>query len=240
MLKIAICDDNKAFVKHFKSLITEVINKRNIEANIGEYYKADVLINHHNINHFDVVFLDIYMPDIYGFDAAKELANNSLIVFVTSHKELVYDSFFFRPLNFITKDSDSIVKQKLEKIFDQLTEVIKQDEVAVFENKEMGRFSLYLRDIVYIEGNNHFINIHVKNQKDVITVRSTMTEFEEKYHNYHFIRIHKKYIVNLKYVFNLSLTKETIKMKQGEELPLSRNYKKQVDSCLTEYLRRTR
>lgn len=27
MLKIAICDDNKAFVKHFKSLITEVIKE---------------------------------------------------------------------------------------------------------------------------------------------------------------------------------------------------------------------
>ncbi|MBE6837175.1 MAG: response regulator transcription factor [Ruminococcus sp.] len=240
MLRIALCDDDKKFVKHFKSLITKVLKSKQTQSCINEYYTADVLLNHHNINPFDVIFLDIDMPGISGFDIAKELSENCFIVFVTSHNELVYESFMFRPLNFIKKDSDSYVLTKLDKIFEQLKEAMKQDEVAVFENKEKGRFSLYLRDIVYIEGNNHCINIYLKNESNAITVRYTMTDFEEKYKDFNFVRIHKKFIVNLKYVFNINLSKETLKIKHGNELPMSRKYKKQVDMSLTEYLRRTR
>ena len=240
MLRIAICDDDKKFVKHFNSLITKVLNNKKTQADIVEYYTADLLVSHHNMNPYDVVFLDIEMNGLSGFDVAKEMSDNCFVVFVTSHCELVYDSFMFRPLNFISKDSDEKMTVKLGKIFDQLTEILKQNQTAVFENKEKGRFSLVLRDIVYVESNNHCISIYLCNSNEPITVRYTMINFEKEYRDCNFIRIHKKYIVNLKHVFNISLSKETLKIKHGKELPMSRNYKNNVDFCFTEYLRRTK
>lgn len=238
MLRIAICDDDKKFVKHFNSLITKELNKRKIQAEILEYYTEDVLLSHHNMNPFNLVFLDIEMHGLNGFDVAKEMSDNCFIVFVTSHNELVYDSFIFRPLGFIPKDSDEEMTKKLKKILEQLIEISKQNQTVIFENKEKGRFSLVLRDIMYVESNNHFINIHLCNTKEPITVRYTMTNFEKEYSNYHFVRIHKKYIVNLKYVFNISLSNESLKIKHGGELPMGRKYKNNVDFCFTKYLRR--
>ena len=51
------------------------------------------------------------MPEMTGFEVARQLGQNGncFVIFVTSHQELVYDSFNFRPLNFICKDPDADV-----------------------------------------------------------------------------------------------------------------------------------
>lgn len=95
-----------------------------------------------------------------------------------------------------------------------------------------------LRDVTYIESNSHSIIYHFANNKDTIAVRDSIGEIEEAYRKFDFIRVHKKYIVNLKYVFNISRSNETVIFKSGSELPMSRGYKNAVDDALTEYLRR--
>ena len=164
---------------------------------------------------------------------------NCFVIFVTSHQELVYDSFNFRPLNFICKDPDAdVMKDRLHMVAGQLTDALKQEKTVVLENREQGRISVKLRDVTYIESNSHSIIYHFANNKDTIAVRDSIGEIEEAYRKFDFIRVHKKYIVNLKYVFNVSRSNETVIFKSGSELPMSRGYKNAVDDALTEYLRR--
>lgn len=149
------------------------------------------------------------------------------------------DSFNFRPLNFICKDPDAdVMKDRLHMVAGQLTDALKQEKTVVLENREQGRISVKLRDVTYIESNSHSIIYHFANNKDTIAVRDSIGEIEEAYRKFDFIRVHKKYIVNLKYVFNISRSNETVIFKSGSELPMSRGYKNAVDDALTEYLRR--
>lgn len=115
---------------------------------------------------------------------------------------------------------------------------LKQEKTVVLENREQGRISVKLRDVTYIESNSHSIIYHFANNKDTIAVRDSIGEIEEAYRKFDFIRVHKKYIVNLKYVFNISRSNETVIFKSGSVLPMSRGYKNEVDDALTEYLRR--
>lgn len=64
-----------------------------------------------------------------------------------------------------------------------------------------------------------------------------ISDAESKYEEFDLIKIHKKYIVNLKHIFNIDKSNSLIIFKQGFELPISRNYKSKVDERLTEYLR---
>ena len=189
----------------------------------------------------DILLLDLDMPEMTGFEVARQLGQNGncFVIFVTSHQELVYDSFNFRPLNFICKDPDAdVVKDMLHMVAGQLTDALKQEKTVVLENREQGRISVKLRDVTYIESNSHSIIYHFANNKDTIAVRDSIGEIEEAYRKFDFIRVHKKYIVNLKYVFNISRSNETVIFKSGSELPMSRGYKNAVDDALTEYLRR--
>lgn len=213
MLRIAVCDDDVSFTRSFLTLLNHTFHKAHIECVLKDFIRCDLMLNRHQKDPFDVIFLDIDMPDVHGFTAAKELTEineRCNIVFVTSHTELVYDSFDFRPLNFIIKSDDNSMRNKLNKVVDQLSHQILQNETVVLENKDRGRISVYLRDIVYIESNNHNVLYFLANTGESISIRDRISDLESKYGDKHFVRIHKKYLVNLRYVFNIDLTKETV------------------------------
>ena len=241
MLRIAICDDNNTFIKHFHPLLKQKLDERNLNTTIIDFTRTDLLIDKHFNKPYDVVFLDIDMPEIDGFIAARQLMDknsNCYIIFITNHKELIYDSFMFRPLNFIVKSNDAIMSKRLNKVIDQLTEQIKQDEVITVENKDEGRVSFLLKNVIYIESNDHYVWYYIKDKNNPIMDRNTMADLEKRYADAHFIRIHKKYLVNLKYLASINMTRETIRFKSGKELPMSRKQKELVDKKLTEYLRK--
>ena len=79
---------------------------------------------------------------------------------------------------------------------------------------------------------------HLNNSHKIIKAREKLTELENRLGYKSFVRIHKKYLVNLRYVFNIDLTGEAVILKDKNELPVSRNYKHNVDKELTAYLRR--
>lgn len=241
MLRIAICDDNSTFIKHFHQLLEQTLKGKELSFKIIDYIRTDLLIDKHMNNPYDVVFLDIDMPQMNGFIVARQLTeknSNCYIIFITNHNELVYDSFMFRPLNFIVKSEDMIMSNRLNMVIDQLKEQLKQDEIIYVENKDVGRVSFLLKDIIYIESDDHNVKFYLRDKKEPIIDRATMKELEDKFADAHFIRIHRKFIVNLKYVASVNNTQETIRLKTGKGIPMSRNYKVIVDQKLTEYLRK--
>lgn len=206
-MRIAVCDDNAVFLQFFKSMLANELESRSVKAEIETFTKAESFFYCHGKKPFSAIFLDLDMPEMTGFEVARQLGQNGncFVIFVTSHQELVYDSFNFRPLNFICKDPDAdVMKDRLHMVAGQLTDALKQEKTVVLENMEQGRISVKLRDVTYIESNSHSIIYHFANNKDTIAVRDSIGEIEEAYRKFDFIRVHKKYIVNLKYVFNIS------------------------------------
>lgn len=246
MLRIAIVDDESDFLKYAQELLIKELHKYFDEVIIEQFVSGKELLNRHRFKSFDVVFLDIDMPLITGFDVAAELRkqrNDCYIVFVTSHSELVYESMDFQPFNFIQKGNFQQFQKRLSGIISKLALHLKKHKKLVLYDKKQGRFSVPYSDILYIESDDHYVKYYILSVKPKkifhVMVRANIGDLEKELSEYDFIRIHKKYLVNLNHIFNLDMKNDLCVFKQDFSLPMSRNLKHSVDEKLTEYLRKT-
>ena len=154
----------------------------------------------------------------------------TLLVFVTSHDALVYQSFKYRPFAFIRKsffdEEINIVAQ------DIITELQKHDATFSFKTSN-GMFFIKLCDILYFESDGNYINLHCVNgvHKFRGTIGSALSELSGK----SFIRIHKGFIVNLQHVF--ALCGDELKLDSGDILPIGRSNKETLKQSLMRYMR---
>ena len=105
-MRIAVCDDEQKVAGEIADRISGVLKAEAQEAQIDVFDAGSALWERLCSEEYELVFLDIDMPDISGMDiAAKmmELGDKPLLVFVTSHDELVYDSLKFHPFGFVRK-----------------------------------------------------------------------------------------------------------------------------------------
>ena len=102
-MKIYLCDDEKKILEDMKQMVQQC--QKNCEVNT--YTSGMELVKSLKEAVCDILLLDIDMPGLSGMDIAKWLVNlekKPLLIFVTSHDELVYESFQYHPFGFIRKD----------------------------------------------------------------------------------------------------------------------------------------
>ncbi|MBO4320796.1 MAG: response regulator transcription factor, partial [Treponema sp.] len=100
-MNIAVCDDEAKILEEIASFIKQEFTQSKVQA----YSSGDSFISSSQ-ERPDVLLLDIDMPGMSGMEVASHLAQEkaqTLIVFVTAHDELVYDSFKYHPFAFVRK-----------------------------------------------------------------------------------------------------------------------------------------
>ena len=95
--------------------------------------------------------------------------------------------------------------------------------------------SYALDTILYIEGEGKIQNLHIVNQKDPVQLRRSMQELEEVLDPQGFLRIHKGYLVNYKYIRRLEDTEAVLT--NGERIPLSRRRVQEIRNRYLELMR---
>lgn len=241
-MRIAICDDNREMLLFLKPTLNTLFGQYTAEFEIFCFISGKALLEAHNRNNFDVIFLDIDMPNLTGFDVAKAIReefSKCYIIFITSHSELVYDSFDFQPFDFIRKNSRDTLIKGLNNTAEKLMFHIKQNETFTFEDEFSRSRIVPIRNIIYLESEKHYINFYVCDEDTPFRMRATIKDCEIKFEKYDFIRIHKSYIVNLRYVDFVDKSNDEIVLKIiKEKLPMSRSLKKEVIEKHILYLRK--
>lgn len=241
MINIAISDDNMIFLSKFKSIIDNSFKRFTDDFVIKDVSNGKLLLSLHQQNPFDIIFLDIDMPEMTGFEVARTLRDdfsNCFIIFVTSHAEFVYDSMDFQPFNFIRKNCNIPLEEATEKVISKLIRHMKQNEKIILEDDISGRKAVYLKDIIYIENDKHYLYFHILNANEPIKMRGNMVDYEEKYNRYDFIRIHKKYLVNMRFIQNIDSGSNKIVLRGVKAVfPMSRSLKKSVSEKYTLFMR---
>ena len=95
-----------------------------------------------------------------------------------------------------------------------------------------GLTRIRLSDIYYIESMLRTIQIHTKDKN--YTMVGKISKFEESLRHQHFIRVHKSFLVNLRYVQNIF--KDTITLDNGEQILLSKHRSKETHEQLVKYI----
>ena len=100
-MKVAVCDDNREFCEKERTTIKDVFKQyfQGEDCQVDIYNDGQTIINNYSDNAYDMVFLDLELGDENGFDIAEQIVlmnNDAIIIFVTSHENLVYEAFRFR------------------------------------------------------------------------------------------------------------------------------------------------
>lgn len=236
MYQIAVCDDEKRIVEDIASKVKSEFDKRLVETEIICFDDSRNLMEYLEQKHIDVLFLDIDMPYFSGMDIASFINKNrlnTLIVFVTSHDALVYQTFDYRPFGFMRK---SYLETELEPLVERVNKELHDRKEEFVINKGAQIIRIPFNDIIYIEGSGNYLNI--KTKTDEIRVRDTMTSIENELKGKGFIRCHKGYLVNGIHIGKL----RNGEIEVGDDdkivvIPVGRSYEKDVKRSLLELMR---
>lgn len=215
-MKIAICDDERIFTDIFREKLEMTAEKCGIECTVSAFLNGAEMIS--MLNRFDAVFLDVDMPGLSGEETAEYIIGLEKalpIIFVTNHDDFVFSSFRYRPFGFLRK---RYIDSELEDIIKRLDKYLAEIERCYTFNSHNKLISVRLNDINYIEVYGHETLVHTANA--VLATSKALSAIEKELSEYGFIRTHKSYIVNTRYIF--SVERNSIILSNGENLPVSR------------------
>jgi two-component system response regulator AgrA len=233
-MAIFILEDN---VVHSKYICKIIINSRlSIKENINIFNSIKDLSAYftHNMNKINLYFLDITIENVElaGFKIAKTIREqepSSLIVFVTSHPEfalLSYD-FMTSAFSYIIKNNNSDefskrINQCLQSYVNLCTNKI--ENFFMYEDKFV-KLKIPFVDLYYFTSlPPHKVLIKTKNKE--IMIHSSLRQFECV--EYHFLRCHKSFIVNVQNIQSYSKSSKEITLKNNEIIPTSRSFYKKL------------
>ncbi|MBD5104855.1 MAG: response regulator transcription factor [Ruminococcaceae bacterium] len=235
MIRIAVCDDERDFSERIKVLIEKYSTEQTDESDITIFSSGSCFLS--DSTNYNAVFLDIDMPDIGGFDIAEQISGrgNTLIIFVTTHDELVYSSLKFRPFRFIRK---AHLEEELPETLDAVNkEILKLGVNTKFMlQTKNGEVLIDVTNIEYIEIYTHSMQVYTASG-EILECYGSLSAMEKQLNDFDFVRTHKSYLVNCKYIF--SIEKNRIILDDKAEIPLSRYKADTVKSKFKNHLRST-
>lgn len=110
-----------------------------------------------------------------------------------------------------------------------LAQRAKQNPQAIEFISDRRRVSLMMDDITYVESNDSEVWIHTTSGESYRT-KTTITQWSSILDNGNFIRIHRAYLVNSRFVNDINSTSLQI---ANTELPISRKYRNDVHHILS-------
>ncbi len=187
-MKIAICDDVEKELKKTYKICQQTIDECGISCDIECYLDSVQLWNH--LEGIDLLILDVEMPYMDGLeikDRLQHVENETKIIFVTNHQEVIYSAFGIHVFAFIRKQD---VDLELPRILQSAIKISQQ--YMVLDN------GVDTREIQYIKANHVYCKLYLKDNS-IQVLRVSMQELEEKLEKVGYIKTHKSYLVNLKY-----------------------------------------
>lgn len=231
-MRIAICDDDAEFAEGLREKAENRFSALNARPVFSVYTDGAPLVS--GTSDFDAVFLDIDMPEINGFEIAEKINCESecLIVFVTSYDELVYSSIKFRPFRFIRK---SYLDNELPEAINALNNAILKRAAGKRFKLRSNNADVFLGvdEIIYIETFGHWLRIYVRGG-DMLECYGSLSDMEGQLSKLGFVRTHKSYLVNCRYVY--SIAGGRVILTDKTEIPLSRYKSDAVRSRIKNYI----
>lgn len=104
------------------------------------------------------------------------------------------------------------------------------DQNSVFLPRRGTYYRVYFQDIIYVSSEGHYCTFNLADQES-FTVRMRMGQVEELLPDEDFLRVHRRYLIQLSYLDSVN-PREGILDMQGEQLPLSRSYRSTLEERL--------
>lgn len=227
MINCIIIDDEPLAVKLLENHISK-IDSLKLVATAKNAIEAYQILQTKPV---DLMFLDIEMPNLNGIEFLKSLHQKPKTIFTTAYREFAIEGFELEAVDYILKP---ITFERFFKSVDRVLRNIPSDEQTedfiIVKSDGLNR-KIILSDILYFESQGNDVRIILQNEGKIIT-KNRMTDLENSLSDRGFVRIHRSFLINLKYVsaFNnneLNLGKYNI--------PVGRSYRKEFEDFVAKF-----
>ncbi len=174
----------------------------------------------------DLLFLDINMPDINGIELYRRIQQDTMVIFTTVHLEYAIEGFNLSAVDYLLKPyTEERFLQAVNKAreYYNFRNSLPEENKHLFVRADYSLIKINITHILFIEGLDDYLKIHIQNQKPVVT-RMTMKGILEKLPSKEFIRIHRSYIVPLK---RIEQVRNKVVHIAGHEITLGSSYEKE-------------
>lgn len=183
----------------------------------------------------DLIFLDINMPTANGIEFYKGLDRKLMVIFTTAHAEFAVEGFNINALDYLLKPIrrerfDQAV-QKAKEQFELQQKSTDPSEAFLLIRADYSLHRIKVDDILYIEGLDDYLKIHIADQKTVVT-RMTMKNMLHELAHAEFVRVHKSFIVPMKRV---NKVRNRIIYIGEHEIPIGNSYEEEFMKLLSKY-----
>lgn len=222
-MHIALCDDDENFVSRFESQIQATAESCEIDLTVTSFTSVKSFLVEAELRVREpgfVCFLDIDMPKMTGFELAEKLRrlnSDTRIVFVSNKDELVFQSLEYHPFFFLRK---SRLQAELKKQLIELYNSIHPKHTYVAFQTGRQTIQIDMETVAYAESEKNYLVLYCDKPLREVRVRMKISEAEERWKAYGFVRIHKGILINPRYIKQLA--DDGLQLTTGAVLPVAR------------------
>lgn len=232
MIKIAVCDDDGAFLSEtLKYTVSTAAKAAEINPDIQFFTDGTLLLKDFQCGlYYDIVILDIDMPKINGKELAaklREIDMSFFLVFITSYPDELVNTVPYRINAFIPKNGDvQKYRAELARVFTEYQRIKPEREIiGVNQDGEMIYVTLPLNSIYWFKFSEKIIRMRTISGEHILSEK-TFSKITGKYISKGFFEVHRNILVNLRKI--RSIGESSILLDDGEQLPLSRRKRKKL------------
>lgn len=230
--KALLIDDEESGTEYLSNLIGEFIPSIQVLATGNSLLDGLKRLKEFG-DQIDLIFLDIEMPNGNGFDFLEVIDTHKYkIIFTTAHHEFALKAFEVYAFGYLLKPIDL---EDLEKLVVNLNNnVVPQKKIATSDDFTIGLKTVesieYINEnkIIRIESEVGYSTVYTEDGR-LILVSKNLKEIGESLQGDWFLKPHKSFIVNRKYVIRFSKKDGGfLIMSDNSEVPVARRRKDEI------------
>lgn len=200
MINVVVVDDDGITLEYICKFVRDNLN---LDKKIVSYTSSTLFFYEMSCIQPHIVLLDIDMPDMNGFELAELLKSvnpNVVVIFISNLEHMVFDAFAIDAFYFVRKSS---LDNDLDRALKCYEKKFQASEKLFYFKTIDAVYSIALGDILFFETIGHEIILHAVNQKQYRLKREKENRIKmisEQLAEDGFIRVHKSYLVNFRYI----------------------------------------
>lgn len=222
-MNIAICDDDRLMSGQIEKIVDQVFHGETSKYNAEVFFSGDELLHFltEQPNFFHMYLLDIEMIGTDGLETAAQIRKadpDAVIIFMTSHAELMSEAFEVLAFQFIIKPFDT--NRALEIVTSAVRYLQKRKGIFQFVSQKK-IYTFFLSQISYIESSGRKILLHTTDG-EIYEYYGTLKDAREQVKGILFAQIHTSIIINFEQLSTVE--SNFVYLKDGEKLPISKKF----------------
>lgn len=233
---IAICDDDKHYVKNLRDLMQE---DEKVFGDLGfSFYFSGYDLLEEDVTQFDLLVMDMVLPNADGRKIAAEFKKrnpDAMLVFCTGKKAPIPEDFQLGAYRYIRKEEPLQLRKDFRDTIDELYRKHAKERMVVTEGSR--NVVLCIEDIIYIEiqKNGCLVRYYDKNGNVCnLEIKEKLRELYEKVVPFGFEYAHNSYIINCHKVKSWTIT--DVLLSDGTSMNISRSKTRAFRNACIRYI----